>query len=338
MGQRATIAAVNLEPVLSPGDIHRPGSPLLGDFFKKMLDELYDGVYFVNTERRILYWNAAAERISGYSAAEVVGKSCSDNVLEHADADGCILCQHACPLVVSIRTRQAVCKRVYLKHRMGHRLAVEVRTSPVTDDRGRIMGAVEVFRDAGAELALESAYRQARDLAAKDPLTGLANRRFLTSFVAEQLEVGCRADRHFALILLDVDHFKAINDENGHKVGDVVLQRLSDYLRQGVRDMDLVARFGGEEFLILLPGADSRLAGEIAERIRSDVANLGIRISPSEVQKAPEGVIRITVSLGVGSVRPGEDPDGVIRRVDEAMYRAKSGGRNRTVLETMPGG
>jgi len=123
MGQRARSAAVGRERELSVRESNRAGFTLLGGFFKKMLDELYDGVYFVDTERRILYWNAAAERISGYSAAEVVGRRCSENILEHADVDGCILCYHACPLVVSIRTRQAVCKRVFLRHRMGHRLA-----------------------------------------------------------------------------------------------------------------------------------------------------------------------------------------------------------------------
>jgi len=108
-------------------------APILDGFFKKMLDELYDGVYFVNSERRILYWNAAAERLSGYTAAEVVGSLCFDNILDHTEAEGCHLCHERCPLAATMQSRKQLCKRVFLKHKEGNRIAVEVRVSPVMD-------------------------------------------------------------------------------------------------------------------------------------------------------------------------------------------------------------
>jgi len=117
-------------------------------------------------------------------------------------------------------------------------------------------------------------------------------------------------------------------------VGDEVLRQLADFFRRGVRDTDLVTRYGGEEFLILLPRTDIKVAAEIGERIRSEVESMEIRIPPEPLPGVPSGGIRLTISLGVGSVRPGEDPDSAIRRVDEAMYRAKEGGRNRVALET----
>ena len=85
--------------------------PILDDFFKKMLDELHDGVYFADTDRRILYWNTAAERLSGYAAADVVGSLCHDNILDHTDSAGCHLCRERCPLVAAIETGKQVCKR-----------------------------------------------------------------------------------------------------------------------------------------------------------------------------------------------------------------------------------
>jgi diguanylate cyclase (GGDEF)-like protein len=177
-------------------------------------------------------------------------------------------------------------------------------------------------------------YRQIEAQSNTDPLTGLANRRGLFKELEEMLRLARRERQAISLILVDVDHFKSINDRYGHKVGDEVLQQLAGYLRQGSREMDVVARFGGEEFLLLLPGVDAGAALEIAERIRSDVASLDMDVSEELRPKVPPGGIRVTLSLGIGSVQPGEAPDLVIRRVDEALYRAKGGGRNRVVTES----
>ena len=295
--------------------------PILDDFFKKMLDELYDGVYFVDTDRRILYWNAAAERLSGYAAADVVGSLCHDNILDHTDSAGCHLCRERCPLVAAIETGKQVCKRVFLKHKEGNRIAVEVRVSPVMDERGRTIGAVEVFRDAGSDLALESAYSSARDLAQKDPLTGLANRRSLASFVSEQLMLFCRSGRRFSVIMVDLDHFKAVNDRFGHTAGDRVLAEVAQVLLESSREMDLAGRYGGEEFVVVLPNTSLEQAASIAERIRAEIQgrNWGAEI----------GIPALTASLGVADPCPGDDWDSLISRADAALYDAKQHGRNR---------
>jgi diguanylate cyclase (GGDEF)-like protein/PAS domain S-box-containing protein len=300
----------------SPDDI-----PILDGFFKKMLDELYDGVYFVNVERRILYWNAAAERLSGYAASEVVGSLCFDNILDHTDSAGCHLCHECCPLAATIETRKQLCKRVFLRHKEGNRIAVEVRVSPVMDERGRTIGAVEIFRDAGSDLALESAYRSARELAQKDPLTGLANRRSLASFVSEQLMLFCRSGRRFSVIMVDLDHFKAVNDTFGHTAGDRVLAEVAQVLLESSREMDLAGRYGGEEFVVVLPNTSLEQAASIAERIRAEIQgrNWGAEI----------GIPALTASLGVADSCPGDDWDSLISRADAALYDAKQHGRNR---------
>ena len=303
----------------NPDDI-----PILDDFFKKMLDELYDGVYFVDTDRRILYWNAAAERISGYAASEVVGSLCHDNILDHTDSAGCHLCHERCPLVATIQTRKQLCKRVFLKHKEGNRIAVEVRVSPVMDERGRSVGAVEIFRDASLDVALESAYCSARELAQKDPLTGLANRRSLTSFVTEQLLLFSHSGRRFSIIMVDLDRFKAVNDSFGHSAGDRVLAEVSDVLLESSRKMDLAGRHGGEEFMVVLPNTSLEQAATIAERIRAEIEgrNWGASI----------GISALTASLGVAASCPGDDWDSLISRADAALYEAKEHGRNRVYV------
>jgi diguanylate cyclase (GGDEF)-like protein/PAS domain S-box-containing protein len=319
---RSMFSASRLARVLERGEGEPLDvAPVVEDFFKMMLDELYDGVYFVDAKRRILYWNAAAERISGYSASEVVGSYCFDNILDHTDPEGCRLCHDRCPLVATLESRTRICKRVFLKHRDGHRFAVEVRASPVLDDRGRLVGAVEVFRDARAVLALESAYRSARELSEKDALTGLANRRSLASFVAEQLALCRRSGRRFSLMMLDLDHFKRVNDTLGHAAGDQVLAAVATILLDSCREMDLAARYGGEEFTIVLPGATVDRATAIAERVRNLISE--------RLFRPARGSLRLSVSIGVAESVPGDDWDSLISRADGALYVAKLEGRNR---------
>ncbi len=169
-------------------------------------------------------------------------------------------------------------------------------------------------------------YREIEAQSNTDPLTGLANRRRFFRELEHLAEITQRQNRPLSLIMIDIDYFKRLNDRYGHKAGDEVLRQVAVYLKHGVREQDLVVRYGGEEFLILLPWTDLSTAGEIAERIRSDIEAMEILIPP-------HASIRLTVSLGISSVRAGESTDQVLRRVDRAMYRAKEGGRNRVAFE-----
>lgn len=126
----------------------RPSSlPLHQDsplFRARLLDSLYDGVYFVDSERRITYWNQGAERLTGFTAKEAVGTHCHDNMLAHVDADGCRLCMDRCPLVTAMQEDRCHEASVYLRHKQGHRVPVSVRVVPIKDAHEQIIGAVEV--------------------------------------------------------------------------------------------------------------------------------------------------------------------------------------------------
>ena len=160
------------------------------------------------------------------------------------------------------------------------------------------------------------------DSCGRDPLTGLANRRQFLALAAEERRRAQRAGEPIALMLLDVDHFKAVNDLYGHAVGDAALRAFGRLLRRHLRPFDIVGRYGGEEFVILLSGASHRGALTAAERLRATIAS-----TPFDTQ----GIIRLTASIGVVSIDAGEDVPfaTMLASADRALYRAKHGGRNQ---------
>lgn len=190
---------------------------------------------------------------------------------------------------------------------------------------------VETVRAIAAYLAiaLENSrlFQQIQTLATLDALTGLLNRRRLTERMEEAYLKARRYKHPAGVIMIDVDHFKQINDTCGHETGDHALRAVADVLAAKVRDCDTVGRFGGEEFLVLLPETDLEGARALAERLREAVEAQEIR--------TPNGqILRMTASFGVTAIHPGDSGhEAVLRRADRALYRSKEDGRNRVSVE-----
>ena len=294
--------------------------PFGGDFFEKLLDTLYDGVYFVDTQRRILFWNRGAERLTGYSQEEVLGRCCYEGLLQHTNEAGCQLCDGDCPFLETITSGLPTIARVFLLHKDRRRIAVDVHIIPMRNDEHEIIGGVEVFRDASSDVALQKAYAMLRETAEKDPLTGIANRRQMDRTIDDQLSLLKRTGIPFNIIMVDLDHFKRINDTRGHAVGDVALVSFTQLLQRQCRGTDLFARFGGDEFLLLL--RQQRLAGAVqtAQRMRSAIANYR-----SEELAGCE----LSASFGVTEATLDDTRESLIERADRALYRAKEMGRDR---------
>jgi two-component system cell cycle response regulator len=167
-----------------------------------------------------------------------------------------------------------------------------------------------------------------RQLAATDPLTGILNRRAFIERMEDEINRAYRQAAPLCLLLADIDYFKHINDSYGHQIGDLVLQRFADTLSSASRRYDFVGRYGGEEFVVCLPGIGLPRARSVAGRLRKRVQEMKISTPASSKP------IRITASFGVSCVHSGsmETVDPIIRRADEAMYRAKHEGRNRVCI------
>ena len=162
------------------------------------------------------------------------------------------------------------------------------------------------------------------ELACTDPLTQLRNRRFMMEVAQHEAAVFERGGRPLSLVLGDIDHFKRINDQHGHAVGDGVLRAIARVLREGVREVDHVARWGGEEFLVLLPGTELDEAQQVADRLRAAVGELADVDGRASVS--------LSITLGLAELQPGESIEQALRRADRALYDGKQAGRNRVVL------
>ncbi|MBB4659387.1 PleD family two-component system response regulator [Parvularcula dongshanensis] len=179
---------------------------------------------------------------------------------------------------------------------------------------------------------LRASFNETLELAVTDQLTGLYNRRYLATQLPRLMQEARSKGKPLSLMLLDIDHFKRVNDTLGHDVGDMVLKETAERLRLSVRGVDLACRYGGEEFIFVMPDTDTTFAEIVAERLRASIAKDPVKLPDDGLGSSELGV---TVSIGVASMDPNdtiETPQSLIKAADEALYRAKDEGRNRVVL------
>lgn len=294
-----------------------------------ILDGLNDGLYLVDLERRITYWNRAAERITGYKAGDVTGQFCQSNILMHCSESGEPLCLGPCPLARTLRDGQTREALVYLHHAAGHRVPVNVRVMPVIEG-GLITGAVEIFtEDISLALALDR-IEELQKVVMLDPLTGIGNRRMIHARLELADHDWAQRGVLYGMVMADIDHFKMVNDAFGHETGDRVLKMVAASMSAGLRAHDYLGRWGGEEFVALICGIDASGLEAAAERLRMLVERSVI--FPDHDDRRDETGVGVTISLGAALVQPGDTLDSLLERADRALYASKSMGRNRVTM------
>lgn len=297
------------------------------EHFRDLVDTYHDGIYFVDCDRVITYWNRGAEELTGYTSDEVLGRRCMDDILCHVDhCAGDPMCGSSCPLASTMDDGETRVAQVFLKHKQGHRQPVVMRTAPIRDARGVIVGGVEVFSD-HSELHETRAQLEALErMALLDPLTEIGNRRYFDMNLHARLDERRRYGTPFGLLLADLDHFKTINDDHGHDVGDAVLKMIAQTLAYSCRKSDLACRWGGEEFALILGNMEAGGLREAVERVR--------RLVGKSVHKLADGRrLRVTFSGGAVLAREDDDDASIVRRADALLYRSKQAGRDRIGFE-----
>ena len=290
------------------------------ELYLSIINNLQDGVYFVDNNRVIQFWNKAAEEISGYTAEDIVGKACPETMLNHIDEEGRPLCIVGCPLYSTLVDGIQRKSRVLLRHKQGHRIPILVNIFPL-EQNGKVIGAIEIFTRNSPKIYEDDMVEQLSGIAMHDTLTQLPNRRYLESFLEYKFNEYKRFDRSFAVLFADIDNFGRFNNEYGHEVGDAVLVNIAASLLRSIRHSDLAGRWGGEEFLGIYTIEKPEEVFHVGERFRQLVGNTevihnGLRL-------------KVSVSVGVTMVRPQDSPQSLVERGDHLMYSSKKNGKDR---------
>ena len=295
------------------------------DFYKEIIDNLYDGIYFVDRDRVITYWNKGAERITGYPAAQTIGRACRDNLLNHVTDHGVQLCMNGCPLAAVMQDGNPREVEVFVHHADGHRLPVVVRATALRDRTGNIIGATESFSNNSSVINARRQLSEMRQIARTDVLTRLGNRQHIEGRLHAVIAEFENAQKPAGLLFIDIDHFKKVNDIYGHDVGDKALCMVTNTVRHALRTTDTVGRWGGEEFVAILHDINNDKAlFKIAEKVR-----MLVEVSRLDTNNQS---LSVTISIGATRLYSNDTPESIVRRADGLMYRSKQAGRNRVAI------
>jgi diguanylate cyclase (GGDEF)-like protein/PAS domain S-box-containing protein len=300
---------------------------------ENIMEGLADGVMVIDHEYTIIQVNSVMAASLALEKSAVIGRKCYE--VTHHQSEPCedadILCPHRAifgrdwPSVRTIHTHV---------NANGEEGQTEISATPLKDDAGRVIAIVQTCRDVVDKSREDELVKLVKQLSAAqahltlmattDELTGLKNRRHIRERLAEEIQRSKRTGDHLGLIMLDIDHFKQINDSHGHLFGDVVLKVVASRIRTSLRMNDYVGRVGGEEFLIICLDSSLADALHVAEKIRRGICELPMGDGIKEVM--------VAVSAGVTTIQENDhDYVDAVRRADAALYRAKEAGRNRVV-------
>ncbi len=239
---------------------------LLNYVHLELLEKLDEGVYFVDNKRTIQYWNQGSERITGYTKEEVIGKHCIDNIQNHVDENGNNYCQTECPLLKTINTGKSCTMNLFLHHKDGHRVPISMRSFPIKDSNGNILGAVEIFKGTSEKMFDESKMKELARMAYIDPLTGLPNRNFLSMKMETFHKEAEIMNSSTGSILLRVKNHGQIVDEYGEKIAGQALKITAKTLLHNSKQNHLLGRWDDTAFLSLIPGAGEGLLQTLAKK------------------------------------------------------------------------
>lgn len=290
------------------------------ELYLSILDNIQDGVYYVDIHRKIKFWNKGAEQITGYQADEMLGLECSESKLNHIDEFGNHLCITGCPLFATNIDGVVRTERVFVRHKNGYRIPLLTTVYPIREN-GVIVGSVEIFTRNAPKAYDDNLIENLSEKAMHDSLTKLPNRSYLESFLQYKLSEYQRFSKRFALLFVDIDHFRVFNNTYGHDVGDLVLTDIAKSIVNIIKKDDMFGRWGGEVFVGIFSINRNYEASAIAERIRHLVENTVVTNSDGQE-------LKVTISVGVTVSKPQDTPDDIIKRADSLMYQSKHNGRN----------
>lgn len=294
-------------------------------FYEILLNKLNDGIYFLDQERKIFFWNQGAEQIAGFKASEVIGKRCSDNILIHVDERGISLCEENCPVKKTLSEGKIHSLEAYLHHKDGYRLPTSIHVIPIHNKELEVIGAVETFCDISPKLLMPQRTQELKRMNLFDSLTETGNKTFLEMHLNSRLDEMHRYRLPFGVLFVDIDHLSTVNETHGTDVGDRILRMVAQTLSNNIRFFDIIGRWGGEEFLVIVLNVDEPKLDFVANKLRLLVEQSNIMVEETQLA-------RVTVSIGVTIAQRIDTVKILMKRAESLMNHSKWLGRNRVSL------
>ena len=293
-------------------------------FCNIVLDQVHDGISCVNKEKRIIFWNKAAEQLTGTEAAEAVGRLCSEDLPLFLDRDGVSLCQTKCPVEMTLKDGAIRTLDVYLQHKEGYRIQASLRTIPVFKEDGQIVGAVEAFANMTPKITIPQSIMDLERTALMDAETGIAGKLYLDMTLNIRLEEFQKYALPFGVIYVDVDNYTKTLEKHGRFNASKILRMVARTLHKNVRYFDIVGRWNTEEFLVILLNIDESRLDIVANKLRLLIAESYITTET--------GMLNATVSMGGSIVQRYDTVEALIKRTEQLMMHSKWLGKNKVSL------
>jgi PAS domain S-box-containing protein/diguanylate cyclase (GGDEF)-like protein len=284
------------------------------NIYRAVLESLPTGVYLVDAERRIVFWNDGAESITGFLRQEVVGRFCGDNILVHCDEANAVLCGVACPLTHTMRDGRPREVDVYLRHKDGYRVPVRVRAVPVKDRNGLIVGAAESFEERAIAPDPNCRLVDPSDDVCVEEATGLPGQDWISARLAMSLAQFAGHDLPFGILRIRLDQLNDWHGRGGQQVVNVMLRAVAQTLRSLLPPADLLGRWGEDGFLAIKANADSAGLEKLGAQL--------IKIVNCVAIKWWGDYLPIKASLGSAEVSAGDTPESLLQRAEESLEQS----------------
>jgi len=293
-------------------------------FFSKVVELAADAILAINKDIKLIYLNKEAEKMFGYSQGEIIGRHLNiliplefravhdNHIRKFLEED---------TVARLMNDRQNVEVKGLRKN--GSQFFAEISILKIPGEEETILAAI--IRDISHSKELEN---KLRDFAEHDALTGIMNRRVIEDTIKKDIERASRYNKPLSLLMMDIDYFKKVNDTFGHDVGDSVLKHLTDISKRNLREVDSFGRWGGEEFVVLLPEIDLNGARVVAEKLRTSIEKTPLKINENE---------KVSYTVSIGGVTFNQSMkswETLFKLADDALYQAKEQGRNQVCMNT----
>jgi diguanylate cyclase (GGDEF)-like protein/PAS domain S-box-containing protein len=291
---------------------------------RTILEDLPDGVYVVDLDRRIQFWNGWAERISGYLRHEVTGRLCSDNLLMHCDAENHPLCGSACPLQQAMRGGRLREANIFLRHKDGQRVPVRVRSIPVRDAEGSIIGAAESFDERRPQPEPQWRLGGKPAHGNLDPLTGVLDTRSTEVYLRECFHSFEQDRIPFGILAIAIDDLDGLREQRGEQAEEKVLRMVATTVSKNLRGVDVVGRWKGNRFLVIVDKCPVAALSRIGAALRPVVGAAALSWWGDRLS--------VTISVGGAEAAANDTVESLLARCEQALAASIDGGGDGMVI------